>query len=92
MKHAQDAALDRLNDLLELLRQRPLLQERKRGVFYRGSRAFLHFHQDPSGLYADVRPADDWERFDVTAPDDWKALIGRVDVALFAAAQRRGKA
>ena len=31
------------------------LVERKPGIFYRRSRAFLHFHEDPSGLYADVR-------------------------------------
>ncbi len=31
------------------------LVERKSGIFYRHSRAFLHFHQDPNGLYADIR-------------------------------------
>ena len=38
-------------------------------MFYRKSQAFLHFHEDPKGLFADLREAmgADFERFDVTA-------------------------
>ena len=32
------------------------LTERTPGTFYRRSRAFLHFHADPAGIFADVRP------------------------------------
>ena len=31
--------------------------EKKRGVFYFKSRAFLHFHEDPKGMFADIREA-----------------------------------
>lgn len=55
MKHAGPAALDRLEPLLNDLRALGGLKEKARGVFYRRSRAFLHFHEDRSGLYADVR-------------------------------------
>ena len=55
MKHAGPAALDRLEPLLVRLRGVPGLQEKQQGVFYRRSRAFLHFHEDSSGLYADLR-------------------------------------
>lgn len=62
MKHATDTALDQLGDLLEDIRGIAGLVERKRGVFYHRGRAFLHFHEDPAGLFADVRTADGWER------------------------------
>ncbi len=55
VKHADSTALGDLEDLLSDLRAVDGLVERKSGIFYRRSRAFLHFHQDPSGLYADVR-------------------------------------
>ena len=52
------------------------LKERKRGVFYLKSRAFLHFHEDPAGLFADIRLAgDDFDRFGVDGPDQWEALL-----------------
>jgi hypothetical protein len=68
MKHAGSAALDLLEPLTVQLRALPGMTEKKRGVFYRKSRAFLHFHEDPMGLYADVRADDgkDFDRFDVT--------------------------
>lgn len=69
MKHATAATLDELEALLQALRGLPGLTEKSRGVFYRKSRAFLHFHEDPAGVFADVRDADgrDFERIDVTA-------------------------
>jgi hypothetical protein len=68
MKHATPAALDALDPLLAELRALPGMIEKSRGVFYRKSRAFLHFHEDPQGLFADVRDAAglDFERIDVT--------------------------
>ena len=49
----------------------------RRGVFYRGSRAFLHFHEDPSGFYADVRLDADFERMRVTTKAERKRLLSR---------------
>jgi hypothetical protein len=76
MKHAT-AALDQLEPLLADLRALPGLVERSRGVFYRKSRAFLHFHEDPEGLFADVRDVSgaDFDRFDVTRPEGQTALL-----------------
>ena len=67
MRHARGAALDQLEPLLTRLRAFDALKERGRGVFYLKSKAFLHFHEDPAGLFADVRAADgrDFERFKV---------------------------
>ncbi|HEY1447921.1 MAG TPA: hypothetical protein VGF33_05250 [Caulobacteraceae bacterium] len=58
MRHARAEDLDRLEPLLARLRAFDALKERSRGVFYFRSQAFLHFHEDPAGLFADVRAAD----------------------------------
>ncbi|HEY5072945.1 MAG TPA: hypothetical protein VII63_13050 [Caulobacteraceae bacterium] len=76
MKHAGGAALDRLEPLLAVVRGFSGLREKSRGVFYRRSRAFLHFHEDPSGLYADMRSADGGS-FDRLQVDD---ETGRVEL------------
>jgi hypothetical protein len=82
VKHAGDPALDRLEDLLAELRKLTGLTQRKRGVFYRRSRAFLHFHEDPTGLYADVRLGSDFERHRVTTRKEQRALLARVRRAI----------
>jgi hypothetical protein len=69
VKHAGPGALDRLEPLLERIRAAGALREKSRGVFYRGSRAFLHFHEDPAGLFADIR-AGDGVGFDRLMVDD----------------------
>jgi hypothetical protein len=69
MRHARPEDLDRLEDLLAELRALPALKEKKRGVFYLKGRAFLHFHEDPKGLFADIGGGPhggDFERIDVT--------------------------
>lgn len=66
MRHATTVALDALEPLLVELRRVPTLVERKRGSFYRGARAFIHFHEDPDGFFADAKLGPAWTRFDVT--------------------------
>ena len=78
MKHAGPQALERLDRLLSALRQLPALREQKPGIFYRRSRAFLHFHEDPAGLFADVRLTDDFERFEVTSEAQQQLLLQQV--------------
>lgn len=82
MRHARDGALDQLEGLLGDLRTMPGLTEKKRGIFYRGSQAFLHFHEDPSGLYADVRFDIDFERLRVSSAKEQQTLVARVRRAL----------
>lgn len=82
MRHAGSDALDQLEPLLRTLRAVPGLVERSRGVFYRRSRAFLHFHEDASGLYVDLRTGDDFERFPVNSADERDrvmAMVGAVE-------------
>lgn len=77
MRHARGEALDRLEPTLAQIRALPGLTEKSRGIFYRKARAFLHFHEDPAGMFADIRAADggDFERIDVTAPEDLARLV-----------------
>lgn len=81
MKHATAMALDELEPLLAKLRQLPGLKERSRGIFYLKSRAFLHFHEDRAGLFADIRAADgrDFDRIYRSARGADGALRTRQD-------------
>ena len=82
MKHAGEEALDRLEPLLEKLRAFAALKEKSRGAFYRGGRAFLHFHEHGVELFADVRFDQDFERLPVTGAKHRADLLKRIKAAL----------
>jgi hypothetical protein len=84
VKHAGPDALQRLAPLLAQLRGVEGLVEKSTGTFYRKSRAFVHFHEDPTGLYADVRlEADgDFTRLRVTTAAEQKRLMREVRTTL----------
>ncbi|MBX3481440.1 MAG: hypothetical protein KF842_13675 [Caulobacter sp.] len=83
MKHASATALDQLEPLLERLHGLPALKEKARGVFYRRGRAFLHFHEDGSGLHADLRIAgSDFDRFRVEDEAERDALFALIREAV----------
>jgi hypothetical protein len=82
MKHAGPEALDQLEPVLAKLRKLDGLRERKRGAFYRGSSAFLHFHEDSAGFFADLMLADDFVRFPVNSGADAEKLLARAARAL----------
>jgi hypothetical protein len=76
VKHAGRDALDRLEPLLAEIRTMGLI-EKSRGVFYRRSQAFLHFHEDPAGLFADIRSAagSEFDRFRVEDLHERQAFL-----------------
>lgn len=79
MRHITEPRLDELETLLARLREFEGLVEKKRGVFYQKSRAFLHFHEDPAGLFADVRLGGaEFDRFAVTKRKDQDQLVKRI--------------
>ncbi|MGA7087356.1 MAG: hypothetical protein WB116_03600 [Candidatus Dormiibacterota bacterium] len=78
MRHATQDDLDRLEQLLAELRALPQLRERKRGYFSRGSRAFLHFHEDAGDLYVDVRLASAFQRMRITSRREQITLLSQV--------------
>lgn len=79
MKHAGEATLDRLQGLLKNIRQyAPPLKEKKRGTFYLKSAAFLHFHEDLSGIFADLKVDGDWTRYSTNNPEEWQSLLDAI--------------
>lgn len=81
MKHAGDAALDGIDGLLGELRAIAGLVERKRGIFYRRSAAFLHFHEDAAGMFADLHDGPKWTRLPVSTESQQRFLLARVRAA-----------
>ena len=82
VRHATPEDLEELGDLLRRLRELEGLVEKNPGVFYRRSRAFLHFHADPSGLFADVRIGEDFVRQPVSSRADQMRLLEAVRAAV----------
>lgn len=82
MRHATQDDLDRIESLLIELRTFPQLRERKRGYFSRGSKAFLHFHEDAGDLYVDVRLDSGFERMRVSGPTEQADFLSRVRASL----------
>ena len=83
MRHARPPALDELEPVLTQLRALPDLKEKSRGTFYRKSQAFVHFHEDPAGLFADVRlDGGDFTRMRVSTKAEQRALMTAVKAAL----------
>jgi hypothetical protein len=82
VRHATQEDLDRVAPLLAELCKLPQLQERKRGYFSRGSRAFLHFHEDAGDLYVDVRLGSVFQRARVTSREEQVDLLSRVQRTL----------
>jgi hypothetical protein len=82
MKHAGAATLKALEPLLQRLGELPGLVEKKPGIFYLKSKAYLHFHEDTAGTFADVRLAgDDFVRFAVNTGKEQDALLERIRIA-----------
>jgi hypothetical protein len=90
MRHAGPDTLARIAPLLGELRRRSVLRERRPGVFELKSRAFLHFHDDPSGIFADVRLSDDFVRLRVTSRGEQSDLLDRIDECLSSVESRAG--
>ncbi len=83
MKHAGEAALETIEPMLVELRQLEGIRERKPGVFYRKSSAFVHFHEDPDGIFVDVRRDREWLRLPVNTSSQRRQLVRLVKEILF---------
>ena len=83
MKHAGADTLERLAELLEELRRRTVLREKSPGSFYLKSRAFLHFHDDPAGIFADVKlDHRDYSRHRISTLKERAELLKKIDLSL----------
>ena len=75
MKHAGPEALSAIPELLAGIRAIEGLNEVGPGRFYFKSKALVHFHEDPSGMYADVKVGEGFERFRATTPAEQADLL-----------------
>ena len=75
MKHADDATLDIIEPVLARLRELDGVREKKRGIFYRRSQAFVHFHDDSTGIFADVRSGTGWLRCRVSTRAEHRRFL-----------------
>ena len=82
MKHATGARLSEISDLLGEIRTRAGLKEKKPGIFYRRSKSFLHFHEDPAGMFADLTIGADFVRYAVNTPQEQSSFLAALDRAL----------
>jgi hypothetical protein len=92
VRRVRDSDLDRLEDALGRLRTLDGLTEKKRGVFYRRSSAFLHFHADGGDLLADLHGPADWLRYRVTTAGERRAFLADVRRVLRGEPARSGAA
>ena len=75
VKHATKETLAMLGPLLDGVRTIPGLTEKAPGIFYRRSSAFLHFHEDPAGIFADIKTGTHWERMAVNTERERSTLL-----------------
>jgi hypothetical protein len=82
MKHAGAATLRQLEPLLRKLRTISALVERKPGTFYLRSSAFLHFNEDPAGVFADIKlNGASFQRMALRDEKDHASLLKQVAAA-----------
>ena len=79
MKHAGKEALSKLQPILKALRGHSVLVERTPGSFYLRSSGFVHFHEDPTGLFADLKEdLISFTRHRVTSRTEQQAFLARL--------------
>jgi hypothetical protein len=86
VKHTGPEALEALAELLAAVRARGLKEPRP-GIFYSKGKAWLHFHEDKAGLFADIRLGMEWERFRVSDAAEQANLLRLIDRSLTRAAR-----
>jgi hypothetical protein len=67
-----------------------LLKEKTPGTFYVKSKAFLHFHEDPAGIFADVKlDLQEYSRVRINTAAEQAALLKKIDKCLAAYESKR---
>lgn len=87
----REEALLQLEPLLRTLRGFGVLEEARTAAFHLDGRDFLHFHDEPDGLYADVRLARGRARLPVNTPGEQAELLARLDDTLSSLEDHRRK-
>ena len=83
MKHVGKDAPAILVPVLKTLRERDALIERTPASFYLRSKAFVHFHEDAAGLFADLKEdLVSFTRYRVSTRTEQRAFLARVERCL----------
>jgi hypothetical protein len=85
MKHAGVEALKKIDALLKQIRElvsNSVIKEKKVGIFYLKSSAFLHFHEDRDDVFADIKQNSEFVRYRVTDKAGQKLLIQQLQNTL----------
>lgn len=76
MKHATAKTIAKMEPLLKRIRGFDKLKEKKPGIYYYKSNAFLHFHEDGNQVYADIKlEPPEFERLPVSTSAQQDNLI-----------------
>lgn len=78
----KQTTLDLLGPLLVLLRAHPALREIRPTAFHLDNKDFVHFHEEPEGIFADVRLRKGRLRMPVMSASEQAELLDRIDEAL----------
>ena len=93
MRHASALSLQSLEPLLTAIRSMPTLVGHCPGIFYFRSTAFLHFHENPAGLFADVKlDLLTFERLPANTEEEHQALRRAVRGAISGAVVSKPRA
>ena len=83
--------LECIAPLLAILREHPVLREVAPTVFHLHGRDFIHFHEEPDGIFADVRLATAQIRMSVSTQADRAELLERIEGTLSSLASHEGR-
>ena len=78
----REGTLARIAPLLDILRAHPALREVRPTMFHLNGRDFIHFHDYPEGVVADVRLVKGVVRMPVSSPEDQAELLDRIEERL----------
>ncbi len=79
MKHATQQTIKGLEPVLQQISRLPGLVEKKPGVYYLKSKAFLHFHEHGEEIFADVRlHPPEFDRLPATTAAQQRQLVDRI--------------
>ena len=83
MKHVGKDAPANLEPVLDALRECDALNEKSPASFYLRSKAFVHFHEDAAGLFADLKEdLVSFTRYRVSTATEQREFLTRVDRCL----------
>ena len=78
----KNTTLQCIAPLLEVLRAYPELREVRLTAFHLNGRDFIHFHDEPEGIFADVRLAKGRIRMPVSTRSEQAELLARIECNL----------